>query len=52
MIHPLRQRHRRAFAVLAVLIPLLFAWGIAARRGIPVMSRDAGADTHVAGGQP
>ena len=35
MILPLRQRHRRVFAVLGVLLPLAFALGIAARRTVP-----------------
>ncbi len=35
MILPLRQRHRRIFAVLGVLLPLAFAFGIAARRTVP-----------------
>ena len=35
MILPLRQRHRRMFAVLGVLLPLTFAVGIAARRTVP-----------------
>ncbi len=51
MIRPLRQRHRRIFFVLAVVLPVLFAWGIAARNGIPVMPRDASVDTAIAGGQ-
>lgn len=37
MIRPLRQRHRRAFIALALLIPLLFAWGILGRRSIPLV---------------
>jgi len=32
---PLRQRHRRMFAVLAVVLPLLFVVGIAVRRTVP-----------------
>jgi hypothetical protein len=35
MILPLRQRHRRVFAVLGVLLPLAFVFGIAARRTVP-----------------
>ena len=35
MIFPLRQRHRRIFAVLGVLLPLAFGLGIAARRTVP-----------------
>jgi hypothetical protein len=38
MILPLRQRHRRVFIALAVLIPLLFAWGIRGRRSIPLVN--------------
>src|SRR5262245_52734819 len=34
MILPLRQRHRRLFAVLAALLPSLFFVGIAARRAV------------------
>ena len=34
MILPLRQRHRRVFAVLGVLLPLAFVVGIAARRTV------------------
>ena len=32
---PLRQRHRRIFAVLSLLLPLLFIAGIVARRAVP-----------------
>lgn len=35
MILPLRQLHRRVFVALAVVLPLAFAAGIAARRTIP-----------------
>jgi hypothetical protein len=35
MILALRQRHRRMFAVLGVLLPVAFAVGIAARRPVP-----------------
>ncbi len=35
MILALRQRHRRIFAALALLIPVAFAAGIAARRSVP-----------------
>lgn len=35
MILPLRQRHRRVFAWLAVLLPITFVVGIAARKPIP-----------------
>jgi hypothetical protein len=35
MILPLRQRHRRVFAALSVLLPVAFAVGIAARRPAP-----------------
>lgn len=35
MIHPLRQRHRRVFAVLGVLLPSLFVLGVAMRRAVP-----------------
>ena len=35
MILRLRQRHRRMFVVLGVLLPLLFAVGIAMRRAVP-----------------
>ena len=35
MILPLRQRHRRLFAVLGVLLPLALALGIAARKPVP-----------------
>lgn len=35
MILPLRQRHRRMFAVLGVLLPIAFAVGIAARKPVP-----------------
>jgi len=37
MIHPLRQRHRRIFAVLAVILPAAFAVGVAARKPIPII---------------
>jgi hypothetical protein len=40
MIRPLRQRHRRSFIALAVLIPLLFVWGIIGRRSIPLVHGD------------
>lgn len=33
-----RQRHRRAMLVLAVLLPLVLAAGLLARRPAPVMS--------------
>jgi hypothetical protein len=35
MILQLRQRHRRVFAILGVLLPLAFAFGITARRTVP-----------------
>lgn len=35
MILPLRKRHWRMFAVLAILLPVLFAAGIAARKPLP-----------------
>jgi hypothetical protein len=35
MIRPLRQRHRRLFAVLVVALPVAFVGGIAARRPVP-----------------
>lgn len=35
MIHSLRQRHLRMFAVLAVILPAAFAVGVAARKPIP-----------------
>lgn len=35
MILNLRQRHRRVFAVLGALLPLLFVVGIAVRRAVP-----------------
>ena len=35
MILPLRQRHRRMFAVIGVLLPIVFVWGIAARKPAP-----------------
>ena len=35
MTLPLRQRHRRIFAVLTVFVPLVFVFGIAARRPVP-----------------
>ena len=34
MTLPLRQRHRRVFAVLGVLLPVAFAIGIAARKPV------------------
>jgi len=37
MIQPLRQRHRRCFIALAVLLPFLFAWGILGRKSIPLV---------------
>jgi len=36
MILPLRQRHRRLFAVLGVLLPIAFVAGIAARKTMPL----------------
>ena len=55
MILPLRRRHQRMFLVLAVVLPLLFAWGIAMRRELPVMP-DVGPATAgvtaVNGGRP
>ena len=38
MILSLRQRHRRIFTVLGVLLPLAFAAGIAARKQVPSQS--------------
>jgi hypothetical protein len=38
MILPLRQRHRRVFAVIGVLLPIFFVVGIAARRTIPLQA--------------
>jgi hypothetical protein len=38
MIQPLRQCHRAAFAALAVLLPVAFIAGIAARKGAPVVA--------------
>ena len=35
MIRPLRARHRAMMVVLAVVVPLLFAAGLAARRAVP-----------------
>lgn len=35
MIRPLRQRHRRMFTVLGILLPVLFAVGIASRNAAP-----------------
>jgi hypothetical protein len=37
MIRPLRQRHRRIFAALVVILPAAFALGIAARKPVPVV---------------
>ncbi|TAL00620.1 MAG: hypothetical protein EPO07_09450 [Verrucomicrobia bacterium] len=36
MILPLRQRHRRIFAVIGVLLPVAFVVGIAARKAMPL----------------
>jgi len=36
MILPLRNRHRRIVIVLAIMIPIVFAWGILGRRPIPL----------------
>lgn len=41
MIQPLRQRHRRLFIALAVLLPILFLWGLSSRKAIPLMSSGA-----------
>lgn len=38
MIRPLRRRHRRMMAALAVTLPLAFIAGIAARKSIPAMA--------------
>ncbi len=35
MILPLRQRHRRLFAIIGVLLPIAFTIGIAARKPVP-----------------
>jgi hypothetical protein len=35
MIHSLRQRHRRMFLVIALLLPAAFIGGVAARRSVP-----------------
>jgi hypothetical protein len=37
MIRPLRQRHARIFAVLAVSLPVAFAVGVAARKPVPTI---------------
>jgi hypothetical protein len=39
MIRPLRQRHRRIVIALAVVLPVAFAAGIAARRPVPAMGQ-------------
>ena len=39
MILPLRQRHRRMFAVIGIVIPIAFAVGIAARKPVPSVAR-------------
>lgn len=36
MIRPLRQRHRRTIAALALVLPIAFVAGIAARKPVPV----------------
>jgi hypothetical protein len=38
VIRPLRQRHRRVFAVLGVLLPVAFIAGLAARNPVPTMA--------------
>ena len=38
MILPLRQRHRHVFAVLAVVLPVVFVIGIAARSRVPLVT--------------
>ncbi|MBI5385603.1 MAG: hypothetical protein HZA90_13070 [Verrucomicrobia bacterium] len=38
MIRPLRQRHRVIFCALALVLPLAFAAGVAARKPVPVMA--------------
>ena len=35
MIRPLRQGHRRIFAMLAIILPAAFAMGVAARKPVP-----------------
>jgi hypothetical protein len=35
MIRPLRQRHRRAFVALGIVLPVAFAFGIAGRKPLP-----------------
>jgi len=42
MTRPLRQLHRRAFILLALLVPLVFIAGLLARRAVPLMPADAG----------
>jgi hypothetical protein len=37
MILQLRQRHRLFVIMLAALIPILFAWGILRRKGLPMV---------------
>jgi hypothetical protein len=42
MIRPLRQRHRRMFAILSVILPIALAAGVAARKPVPASSSPAG----------
>jgi hypothetical protein len=37
MIRPLRQRHRQVFIALGIFLPMVFAFGIVARKPAPVM---------------
>ena len=37
MIRPLRQGHRRIFAMLAIILPATFAIGVAARKPVPTV---------------
>ena len=49
MIRPLRQRHRRIVIALAIVLPVAFAAGLAARRPVPTMGQLPTALVAVAG---
>lgn len=38
MIRPLRIQHRHTFAVLGVVLPMVFGFGVVARKPVPVMN--------------
>jgi hypothetical protein len=48
MTRSLRKRHRRILVCLGILLPVAFAWGLAARKPVPTVNSIPGADADVA----